>query len=97
MKNATMTLDAKLDTSQCETLKSQLQQVLENTAEKRVLNASAVEILSTSALQLLLAFARHSESLQRPCEITDPSKQFCEAMLLLGMDHHLKPWITHHV
>lgn len=71
---------------------AQLKQVLQVTHETEgdvCVTATAVEMLDTAALQLLVAFVREAKSGGSDVRWKDPSSAFCEAAALLDLEREL--------
>jgi len=59
------------------------------------IDASAVERITTPALQILLALLTSRSAQNRASTITNPSEAFTRALVTLGLEPHFKEHISH--
>lgn len=59
------------------------------------LEAGAVSVIDTTAIQILLAAAAQNKAAGQPFSLTSESPAFTEAFQCLGLDQQLSDWRSH--
>lgn len=86
--NYLITLDASVDISRAEALYSLLEQALHSDYNVDI-DASGVERVDTTGFQMIVAFRKALEKLERRVFLLSPSDIFIKNAKLLGLDPHL--------
>jgi len=89
-------LEARLDVSAAEALHAELLDKRNDTGGLTV-NASAVTMIDTPAIQVLLAAAKDLEGQGEAFHLKDSSEEIGEAMALLGLSNEFEQWSSPNV